>query len=123
MIGVVQSGFGAAQRDVRNGVYSADLLGWEPFPGSLNLRIEQGALAECGDPDLIIPGPECPLWLWEAVLRVRRGKRRRRDVCVFLMHPHRWPPVSTAELVEVFAPIGLRSTFGLHDGDEVEVTL
>lgn len=120
MIGVVQSGFGACQRDVRNGVYSADLLGFEPWPGSLNLKIEQGALVTLGEPDLIIAGPECPLWMWNAVAKIQK-RRCTLEVGVLLMHPDRYPPVDVTELVEVFAPVGFRHQFGVADGDHVEV--
>ena len=109
MIGIVQSGHGAAQRDVVNGVYLA--LG-DLYPGSLNLRTERGELVDWGEPDLIIPGPECPLWLWKAHIG---------DVDVWVMHPHRWPPIQYAEIAEVFASVRLRDELDLSDGSEVWV--
>lgn len=110
MIGIVQSGHGAAQRDVTNGVYAE--LG-DLYPGSLNLRIERGALVEWGEPDKVIVGPECPLWLWQIVAN--------EGILVWAMHPHRWPPIQYAEIVELFATERLRDLLDLDDGDELEV--
>lgn len=110
--GRVRDGHGAAQRDVRNGVYPAQLLGFDPFPGTLNLTVPRGALVHLGEPAHIIDGPECPLWLWPA---------RINELDVWLMHPDRPPSVRTAEKVEVLAPKSLRKLWGLSNGDIVQV--
>jgi CTP-dependent riboflavin kinase len=113
LVGEVCAGFGAASRDVRNGVYPAALLGFTPYPGTLNLRTDPGVLAGVGDP-YVINGPECPLWLWPAMI----GDRR-----VWVMHPDRHPPVEQATLCEILADVSLRDKLGVQDGDTVKVRL
>lgn len=113
MIGAVQAGFGAAQRDVRNNVYPEFVLGFTAYPGTLNVRTAAGALAEFGRPDKILTGPECPLWLWRASIN---------DVDAWVMHPARPPALADSTLAEVLAPVNLRAHLGLVNGAEVEVT-
>lgn len=110
--GLVRDGFGAAQRDVHNGVYPSPLLGFDPFPGTLNLTVQRGVLERLGDPDERIPGPECELWLWRATIN---------ELDVWLMHPDRPPSVRNAEKVEVLAPVSLRDLWGLANGSRVQV--
>lgn len=108
--GFVRDGFHSATRDVVNGVYPADIIGFEPFPGTLNLAVNRGTVESLGEPDHIIDGPECPLWLWNAHID---------DIAVAVMYPDRDPK----PLVEVLAPVKLRNHLGLRTGDKVTVTL
>ncbi len=94
-----------------------DKLGFEPYPGTLNLRLkepfpqhEAAAIKIEGfkDASRTFGGGQCYL--------VNIG-----GVKAAIIRPDRssYP----LNLVEIIAPVNLRKTLGLKDGDEIEVTL
>lgn len=112
VVGQVTTGHGSAARDVENGYYPPEVLGFHAHPGTLNLLTPPGSLLALGDPDEIIDGPECKLWLWRAKVN---------DLDVWVMHPDREPPIHDAMVAELLAPVSLRKLWNLSDGDVLEV--
>ena len=96
-------------------------LGFVPYPGTLNLEIEEDVLSllgkaceECGH-ELVPPDSSSCAGM---VVRVQVG-----DVpaaVVFLDESVRWHPANT---IEIIAPVSLKSVLGAGDGETVEITL
>lgn len=100
--GVVESGHGAARRDVLWGVYP---VGYEPHPGTLNLSANLD-VERLGAPSMVVEFAGIARSLWPC---------RLLGVSGHVMHygkPGRF---------EVLAPVRLRDH--LDDGDSVEVTV
>jgi len=111
--GRVCKGFGAAQNDVRAGVY--EMLRFDPYPGTLNLKVGPGLREVMPIPDLVIPFAHNPLEVWYAMVGAQQ--------CA-VMHPIRYNPSRyPIDVVELLAPVRLRDAFNLKDGSELEVTL
>lgn len=97
-----------------------EFVGVDPYPGTLNLRIETDAdqaqwlLLRSGPGALIVPpaGEGCQA----RCLPARIGGRLPGAVVVPEVSDY--PP----DQVEVVAAVPLRATFGLRPGDEVEIT-
>lgn len=124
--GMVQSGKGDASRWLSrfNEAY-ARKVGMPVFPGSLNVAL--GAAFDWSSAALkpfLIPfsrteyGGERDILLLPCVLRNLGGQR------AFL-----WTTTTAAAgredpwVVEIIAPVGLRATYSLKDGDEIEIEL
>ncbi len=118
MRGKIASGLGQAQYFISREGYSrqfVEKLGFVPFPGTLNVRLEEPFPAE--RQAIKIEGfaeegksfGECNCYRIEL-----------NDIEAAVVRPERsrYPP----ELIEIIAPVKLRA-LGLEDGDPVEVIL
>lgn len=105
IIGIVESGFGAATRNVQEGRY-ADLP-YQPYPGTLNIGVKEWP--ELPEPDMRISfrGSSPDLKLWKA--RVNGLK------CHLML-------VANSNF-ELLSPHYLREALGVVDGDEVQVAV
>ena len=118
MRGKIASGLGQGQYFISREGYSrqfVEQLGFVPFPGTLNVRLEEPFPAE--QPAIRIEGfaeegksfGECKCY---------RIKLNGIEAAVVRPEKSRYPP----ELIEIIAPVKLRA-LGLEDGDPVEVIL
>jgi riboflavin kinase, archaea type len=98
-------------------------LGFEPFPGTLNLRLANEAMIEQRRRLDLLKGKE--------VLGFSDGRRTYGPVkCFRAKIAGKYPGAALAierthyddSVLEVIAPINLRRTLGLKDGDECSVT-
>lgn len=120
ILGKVTSGLGTGQRYISLEGYRSQLqqkLGFDPFPGTLNLRLK--------DP-LFLPAEEAILI--KGFINAGRsygsckcypckvGARR----CAIIRPDRSAYPLS---LIEIIAPVSLRESMNLKDGDVVEVML
>ena len=119
MHGKIASGLGQGQYFISREGYIRQFvqkLGFVPFPGTLNVRLEEPFPAE--RQAIKIEGfaeegksfGECKCY---------RIKLNGIDAAVVRPEKSRYPP----ELIEVIAPVQLRRSLGLGDGDPVEVIL
>ena len=117
--GKIASGLGQGQYFLTREGYSRQFLqklGFVPFPGTLNVRLEGPFPAE--KQAIRIEGfaeegksfGECKCY---------RIKLNGIEAAVVRPEKSRYPP----ELIEVIAPVQLRRALGLEDGDSVEVIL
>jgi riboflavin kinase len=118
--GKVASGLGEGQRYISLEGYSSQLrqkLGFDPFPGTLNLRLES---------PFTLPDEEAIL-----IKGFIRGGRSFGSCKCYpckvdghkcaIIRPDRSAYPLT--LIEIIAPVSLRESINLKDGDEVEVVL
>ena len=119
MRGKILSGLGQAQYFLTREGYSrqfAAKLGFVPFPGTLNVLLEEPFPAE---------GTAIEIESFTEEGRTFGACRCRRillnGIAAAAVRPEksRYPP----ELIEVIAPVQLRLALGLKDGDSVEVVL
>jgi len=118
MRGKIASGLGQAQYFISREGYSRQFLehlGFVPFPGTLNVQLEESFPVEL--PAIRIEGfaeegksfGECKCY---------RIRLNGIEAAVVRPEKSRYPP----ELIEIIAPVKLRA-LGLEDGDPVEVIL
>lgn len=117
--GKVESGLGEGQHYISKDGYSSQfqkMLGFIPFPGTLNLRLDE-PFVPSGEAIKIMGfsekgktfgGCDC-YWI------------RINGIKAVIVRPERSSYPS--DLIEIIAPIRLRESLGLSDGDEVEVAL
>ncbi|SFD14329.1 DUF120 domain-containing protein [Streptomyces aidingensis] len=113
--GEVFGGSGTCSRKLRPHLHAAGLdreLGYQPFPGSLNLRCKEPPVL--GAPAVNWPGrvggKSRPYWFWEAWV----GK----------LAVHAMDPAGRGhgpDCIEVVAPVRLRDRLSLADGDTVRL--
>jgi riboflavin kinase len=120
MRGKVSAGRGEGQYYISNDGYKRqfiEILGFEPFPGTLNIKMEspfvppeQKAIRIKGFQDANRTFGEC-----------RCYKIKLNGIGAAVVRPERsdYPD----DLIEVIAPVNLRKALVLEDGDQVEVTL
>jgi riboflavin kinase len=119
MRGILAAGLGRGQYFISREGYSRQFLhhlGFVPFPGTLNVLLEEPFPAE--QQAIKIEGfqedgrsfGECKCY------RIRLSGI---DAAVVVPERSRYPP----DLIEVVAPVQLRRALGLKDGDSVEITL
>jgi len=119
MRGKIASGLGQGQYFISREGYSRQFLqhlGFVPFPGTLNVLLDEPFPAE--QQAIKIEGfleegrsfGECKCY---------RIKLNGIDAAVVRPERSRYPP----ELIEIIAPVQLRQAFGLGEGDPVEVIL
>ncbi len=117
--GKVVAGLGEGQRYIAKEGYSSQFqskLGFIPFPGTLNIRLDEQfippdeaiKIAGFSDEGKTFGGCDC-YWV------------RINGVKAVIVRPERSSYPS--DLIEIIAPIGLRKTLNLSDGDEVEILL
>jgi riboflavin kinase len=115
--GVVVSGIGEAGFYVKlYSEYFRELLGGEPYPGTLNILLEScSALEEIFSEKHLVK----PLKPGLAPAYIRRGVLRGFSVVVVK------PLVTRHEcrVLEVVSSVKLRDVLGLRDGDVVEIEL
>ena len=120
--GKVASGLGEGRNYTSMKGYSiqfSEKLGFLPFPGTLNLKLDRSVVLDDSDPESIrIKG------------FIDEGRSFGGCICRpariggirgAIVRPERtsYPP----SLLELVAPVNLREALGLSDGDEVEVVL
>jgi riboflavin kinase len=97
-------------------------LALRPFPGTLNLRVKpqvrealfgrRGEFLQIADPS----SPECPGYLKQAILQAKG----RRYEAAWLILPEQ---TMHRDIVEIIAPVALRESLDLNDGDPVDVEI
>ena len=119
MRGKILSGLGQAQRFLARKGYSRQFgakLGFVPFPGTLNVLLDEPFPAE---------GTAIEIESFSEEGRTFGACRCRRillgGIAAAAVRPERsrYP----LELIEVIAPVHLRLALGLKDGDAVEIVL
>lgn len=108
--GLVADGHGAASRDIQMGVYGD--LGYEPFPGTLNVQVTPETAALLTGPSQQVRFFEIDRYLWPARIGGVRGH--------LLYAPSAWDGTPTVELI---APVRLREQLGLANGNTVEIEI
>ncbi|MES3518248.1 MAG: CTP-dependent riboflavin kinase [Natronomonas sp.] len=126
--GVVTSGMGEGRHYITLSGYMEqfrDRLGYEPFPGTLNVTLDQESVVtrarmESVDP-IEIDGWEDedrtygPAFCWPATLRTGEGMVETAHVIAPERTHH------GEEQLEVIAPIELRERLDLADGDQIQI--
>lgn len=114
--GAVFSGSGSCSRKLTPSLHARGLdreLGYQPYPGSLNLRL--AVEPELGSPWLdwpgIVNGRKRPYQFWPAWLE------DGSPVHAMVPGPRGWGP----NHVELVAPVRLRDALGIEDGDTLTV--
>jgi riboflavin kinase len=120
MRGKVSAGKSEAQYYISKEGYKRqfrETLGFEPYPGTLNIKLE-ATFAFPGEKAILIKGfqdsnrvfGECQCY-----------KIKLKGIEAAVVRPERsdYPD----DLIEVIAPVNLRMALVLEDGDQVEVTL
>ncbi|MCD1294804.1 riboflavin kinase [Methanocella sp. CWC-04] len=118
--GKVTTGLGEGQYYISLDGYRQQFinkLGFDPYPGTLNIKLNKPFLH--GDSSVIkIDG-------FKDSNRTYGGGRcylvKINDIRAAIMRPDRSSYPET--LIEIIAPVNLRKTLGLKDGDEVEVLI
>jgi hypothetical protein len=105
LVGTVATGHGAAARDVKAGWYD-ETLGYEPYPGTLNLTVTGPVGMPPGQHQVTTPDGRT-LLLWPA---------RANGVDCWLMAGG-----DSSNTVELLAALCLREWLGVDDGDQVTV--
>lgn len=118
--GKVASGLGEGQYYIALEGYSSQFrekLGFEPFPGTLNLQLPE-PFAHAESDSARIEGFKDQSRTYG---RCQCFPGKIGEIPCAIVRPERtsYPP----RLVEIIAPANLRKTLGLKDGDEVEVVL
>lgn len=98
------------------------LLGFTPYPGTLNLKLDPKSMAYRryldSLPGVHIPGFSDGIRTYGAVKAFRA---RIRDIEGAVVMPERTH--HPTDVVEVIAPVKLREALGLRDGDKVEIEI
>jgi riboflavin kinase, archaea type len=119
MRGKIQSGLGQAQYFISREGYSRQFqerLDFVPFPGTLNVLLEEPFPAERQAIEIEGFSEEGRTFGKCCCYRI---KLNGMQAAVVRPERSRYP----AELIEVIAPVHLRRALGLEDGDPVEVIL
>jgi riboflavin kinase len=120
LFGKVVSGLGEGQGYISMDGYRSQirkLLGFDPFPGTLNLRLESPfALPE--DEAIVISGFISASRSYGSC-KCYPCKIGGRKCAIIRPDRSAYPP----SLIEIIAPVHLRESMNLQDGDEVEVGL
>jgi len=120
MRGKVSAGRGEGQFYISNDGYKRqfiEILGFEPFPGTLNIKMEEPFVPP-EQKAILIKG-------FQDANRTFGGCRcykiKLNGIGASVVRPERsdYPD----DLIEVIAPVNLRKALVLEDGDQVEVTL
>ncbi len=112
-VGTVRDGVGGAARDTRKGIYLPDMLGFDPYPGSLNLDVwpTDHAKVLAHPFDFAVHYASTRRFMWHAFTA---------DGHPCMVQWHEKMPVN---VLEIFAPHHLRSRFGLANGTPVTIRL
>jgi len=112
-VGTVRDGIGGATRDTKAGIYPAELLGFTPYAGSLNLNVQPEDLHRLKqvryDFAVHYAGTIRPMW---------HAYIADTDPCVI-----QWHPKMPDNVVEIFSPNHLRSRLMLGNGDTLTVAV
>lgn len=125
LTGAVFTGNGVNHRKLTPELHGAGLdtvLGYQPHPGSLNLRLSERKQF-LGDPPVVWPGTvngrDRPYWFWPAWIRPAWIRQAYELLPVHVLNPA--GRGQTPYTVEVVAPVRLRDWFNLADGDRFTV--
>jgi riboflavin kinase, archaea type len=119
--GKVTSGLGEGQYYISLDGYREQFnqrLGFNPYPGTLNLKLSEPFAEREASSSIEVEG-------FKDLSRTFGGCRcypvKIKGIMGAIIRPDRssYPP----RLVEIIAPVNLRKSLGLYDGDELEVTL
>jgi CTP-dependent riboflavin kinase len=98
-----------------------NLLGFDPYPGTLNLQLsgeDEELLAE------VRKGPGIPLIPPDAAYcQSRAYPVRIGTIPGAIILPEERVRIHDQEIVEIMAPVSLRETLHLQDGDRVDISL
>ena len=95
-----------------------DKLGFEPYPGTLNVQVDnRAARAAAQSPPGILIEPATAEYCAAKCLRVRINGRV--DAAWIMPDVSNYPD----DLVELMAPIALREELGLEEGDAVSIEI
>lgn len=117
--GTIFSGSGTCSRKLKPNLHAAGIdkeLGYQPFPGSLNLRCEYNV--DLGKPVINWPGRvkpggrSRPYWFWPAWVG---------DHACHAMVPG--PRGHGPDSIELVSPVSIRNRFGYIDGDQLTVDI
>jgi CTP-dependent riboflavin kinase len=112
-VGTVRDGVGGAARDTRAGIYLPDMLGFAPYPGSLNLDVQAAVLPALFEHQYAFAvqyaGTHRPMW---------HAFTADGQPCMI-----QWHSGMPKNVLEVFSPHHLRSRFGLTNGTPVTIRL
>jgi CTP-dependent riboflavin kinase len=96
-------------------------LGFEPYPGTLNLKItpDQMLVSECVRQSAVLklvpPDDDyCPALIFPGVMG-------EMDVAIVI--PHESARVHELDILEVIAPVHLRKSLALQDGDSIIISI
>jgi hypothetical protein len=123
--GTIFTGHNSCSKDCNAGLYKEEVLGFEPFPGSLNIKVDAGivAMIERQYKKFLIQYDEnSSLWLWNASIE---------SVPCMIMWPRpcktnyiiEQSDIEEKSCLEVFAPFHLRTLFNLKDDDQIQITI
>jgi riboflavin kinase len=130
LVGRVTSGEGTAKGFVSLPGYAEQFrekLGYEPYPGTLNLALDEGSVRARPEPGTV---DRITIEGWERDGRsfgaVHCSPVRLTVRATGIIHEtaHTIRPERTGhelDTLEILAPVGLRDRYGLVDGDEVSV--
>jgi len=121
--GVVISGLGEGAFYVSLEGYRRameEALGFTPYPGTLNVRLERQSLPYRryldSLPGILIPGFSNGIRTYGAVKAFRARIRGIEGAVVIPERTHH-----PSDVVEIVAPVKLRDVLGLKDGDRIEI--
>ncbi|MFB3763702.1 MAG: DUF120 domain-containing protein [Methanotrichaceae archaeon] len=117
--GKVETGLREGQYYITRGGYSSQFhekLGFVPYPGTLNVRLDKPFIPS-GEAIQIMEFSE----EGKTFGRCQCYRIRINGIKAAIVRPERSSYPSN--LIEIIAPIGLRGSLGISDGDEVEVML
>lgn len=97
------------------------LLGWQPFPGTLNVRLfreDVVRLAEIFSQKDLELVPDNPDFCSAALKRVRVN-----GIPAAIVFPSEDVRIHSRDVIEIMAECGIKEVLGLEDGDEVTVSV
>jgi riboflavin kinase len=99
-----------------------EALGFTPYPGTLNVRLERQSLPYRmyldSLPGILIPGFSNGIRTYGAVKAFRARIRGVEGAVVMPERTHH-----PTDVIEVVAPVKLRDVLGLKDGDRIEIEI
>ena len=123
LVGVVVSGLGEGAFYISLEGYRRaieEALGFTPYPGTLNVRLERQSLPYRryldSLPGILIPGFSNGIRTYGAVKAFRARIKGIEGAVVIPERTHH-----PTDVIEVVAPVKLRDVLGLKDGDKVEI--
>ncbi len=99
----------------------AEKLHFQPYPGTLNIQVDENCLALLEDiqqkPALDLPSPD------PAFCNARTRPASLNAQLVAIIIPEEAVNIHGRNILEVIAPVNLKETLSLRDGDRVMLTV